>query len=117
MRVRAQDASGDYTFGQSSANFLVDSPAAVAQLVQTRLLLVAGEWFLDTSAGTPYSTEILGPHRQSLYDQAIRQVVLRTPNVSGIADYASILDPATRALSVRMTIDTSFGTTEVQVSL
>jgi hypothetical protein len=117
MRVRAQDSSGDYSFGHSASNFLIDSPTAVGQLVLTRLLLMQGEWFLNTSEGTPYATQILGPRSTSLYDQAVRQRVLATSGVTGIAAYASILDPASRKLSVQMTIDTSFGRTKVQAVL
>jgi hypothetical protein len=121
--VRAQDSAGDYTFGQSQSNFLIDSPAAVGQLVETRLLLLAGEWFLNTGEGTPYGSQILGPRTASLYDQAIRQRVLQTTGivngvntalVTSIVAYASVLDPATRKLSVQMTIDTTFGQTKVQ---
>jgi hypothetical protein len=117
LRVRAQDASGDFTFGQSASNFLVDSPAAVGQLVLTRLLLMQGEWFLDTTEGTPYATQILGPRTTSLYDQAVRSRILATTGVTGIAAYASILDPATRGLSVQATIDTTFGQTKIAAVL
>ncbi len=50
MRYRAWDANGDYTFGQGSKNFLVNSPQCVAQAVVSRLRLQLGEWFIDTSA-------------------------------------------------------------------
>ena len=56
MRNRAMDANGDYQFGRSGL-FLVDSPAGVAQAIKTKLLLAAGEWFLDADEGTPYSTQ------------------------------------------------------------
>lgn len=113
MRVRAQDASGDYTFGQGALNFLVDSPAAVGQKVKTRLLLMKGEWFLDVNEGTPYAEEILGEHKLALYDMAIQQRVLQTQGVVSILEYSSQLD-AQRALSVSMLIETRFGQTRVQ---
>jgi|SRR6516162_3153437 len=117
MRVRALDANGDYTFGQSAANFLVNSNGAVAQNVQTRLLLWEGEWYLDVSAGTPWLQQILGAHTRPLYDAAIQERVLSTPGVNSIEKYGSALDPATRALAVTMTISTAFGQTAVQISL
>ena len=59
MRVRAMSLTGDFTFGQGSANFLVNTPEAVAQLAQTRLGLWTGQSFVDLTAGMPWSTEVL----------------------------------------------------------
>ena len=112
MRYRALDANGDYSFGQGAANFLVNSPAAVAQLVQTRLLLFLGEFFLDTSDGTPYYTQILGTGTQQTYDLAVQDRILSTQGVIGIASYQSIRDPNLRTLSVVATIDTIYGQTQ-----
>ncbi len=117
MRVRAQDANGDYTFGQSAANFLVDSNAAVAQTVLTRLLLWEGEWFLDVTEGTPWLQQILGAHTKPLYDAAIQDRVLSTPGVNSIDQYNSQQDPASRALIVTMTISTQFGQVAVSINL
>lgn len=111
MRLRMQDANGDYVFGRSAANFFVNSAAGVAQLVRTRLLLWEGEWYINTTDGTPYSTEILGTGTQSLYDLAIQERVLSTPNVTSIESYESSRDPVTRKLTVEMTVMTTFSTT------
>lgn len=111
MRYRALDENGDYSFGQGSRNFLVDSPDAVAQLVITRLKLWTSEWFLDTSEGTPYKTQILGVGTAPTRDLAIQERILETQGVIGIADYASIVDPSTRAFTVGATIDTIYGQT------
>jgi len=64
LRVRALDpATGDYQiFRGVASEFLVDSPEAVRQKVQTRLLLFQGEWFADLGAGTPWLQQILGRH-------------------------------------------------------
>ncbi|VXB25454.1 conserved hypothetical protein [Burkholderia sp. 8Y] len=113
MRYRALDANGDYSWGQGSANFLVDSPEAVAQLVLTRLKLSTGEWFLDTTEGTPYATEILGAGTASTRDLAIQERILETDGVTGIADYASVVNPTTRAFTVAATIDTTYGQTTI----
>lgn len=113
MRVRALDANGDMTFGQGGANFLVNSPACVAQCVKTRLLLGQGEWFLDVTAGTPWSSQILGKHVATA-DQAIRGVVLATQGVSAILLYASSLDPTTRKFTVTYTLDTIYGPADPQ---
>lgn len=119
IRYRALSATGDYTFGHGSANFLVDSAAAVAQFVLTRLKLSQGEWFLDVTEGTPWATQVLGTGTRSLYDLAIQQRVLTTPGklVTSMTNYSSSRDPTTRKLTVDMTIDTPFGATQVQATL
>lgn len=113
MRYRALSEDGDYTFGQGRLNFLVDLPATVAQAVKTRLLLLFGEWFLDTTDGTPYSTQVLGTNTRATYDQAIRQRVLETEGVTEIVSYSSAVDGDSRKLTVTMTINTIFGQTQV----
>jgi len=117
MRVRAQDANGDYTFGHSIANFLINSNAAVAQTVQTRLLLWEGEWYLDLTAGTPWLQQVLGAHTRSVYDAAIQERTLATVGVNSIDKYSSSLDPRSRKLTVQMTISTQFGQVAVALTL
>ena len=117
MRYRQLDANGDFLFGQNSANFLVDTPATVAQAVQTRLGIIEGEWFLDITIGTPYNTEILGAGTVATYDAAIQEVILDTPGVSGIAIYSSSFNPITRAVSINCTIDTIYGQAELTTSV
>ena len=58
MKYRKLDANGDYLFG-GSGEFFVDSPDAVRQAIQTRLLLLTREWFLDAQEGTPYDPDIV----------------------------------------------------------
>lgn len=111
MRVRAQDATGDMLFGQGGGNFLVDSPEAVAQLVSTRLQLWEGEWFLDTTEGTPWTTQILGSNTQQLYDLALSARMLDTPGVIAMSTYNSHLNPTTRTLAVTASLVTQYGTT------
>lgn len=113
MRYRTLDANGDYTFGVGGSNFLVDSPDAVAQAIQTRLKLITGEWFLDQTAGTPYYTDILGAGTESTRDIAVQTVILETQGVTGIVDYASYLDPSTRQFTVAATVSTQYGQTTI----
>ena len=117
MRYRTLSPTGDYTWGENGSNFLVDSPAAVAQAIQTRLKLISGEWFLDQTAGTPYNTEILGAGTQSTRDLAIQTVILETQGVTEIADYASYLDPSTRQFTVAAVVNTQYGQTTITQAL
>lgn len=112
VRVRALSASGDFQFGQSQANFIVNSPAMVEQLVTTRLRLLQGEWFLDTTIGMPWIPDVLGVGTVNIYDKIIQAQVLSTPGMTpggSIAAYQSSLTTPTRMLTVSMTLITSFG--------
>jgi len=112
MRYRKQDDNGDFVFGKGSADFLVNTPEAVAQLVKTRLALLVGEWFLDTTDGMPWATQVLGAGTMATYNAAIRSRILDTQGVTAIAAYSSNLDPNTRTLSVTVTLDTIYGVTQ-----
>lgn len=114
MRYRALSSSGDFTFGQGTRNFLVNSPDAVAQAVVTRLKLLTGEWFLDTTEGTPYATEVLGTGTRETYDEAIRDRILGTEGVLEITDYSSAYGGETRGLTISATISTIYGETTIQ---
>jgi hypothetical protein len=109
MRYRTLTPTGDYSFGAGGAQFLVDSPDAVAQAVETRLQLATGDWFLDVTEGTPYATDILGAGTATRYDAALRARILDTPGVAALVDYASTLDRSTRQLRVAATISTIYG--------
>lgn len=115
MRYRKLDANGDYVLGQGTA-FLVNSSAAVAQAVQTRLALFLGEWFVDISDGTPWYSQILGKRNGRGYDSAIRQRILQTQGVTSIVSYSSSYNGNSRSLSVTATINTIYGQTTVSTS-
>ncbi|WP_175788105.1 hypothetical protein [Burkholderia cenocepacia] len=117
MRYRKLDAYGDYVFGGSANDFLVNSPDAVAQAVITRLRLLRGEWFLDTTVGMPWETDVIGKNTQGTADAAIRACILGTIGVTEITAYASSLDSATRKLTVTATITTLYGTTTIETIL
>lgn len=117
MKYRKLDANGDYTFGHGSADFLRNTPDAVAQAVQTRLNLFTGEWFLDITDGTPWNPSVLGKTSQPAYDGAIRNRILGTPGVQQIDSYTSTFDGNTRRLTVTATITTIYGQTTVTGTL
>jgi len=114
MRYRKLDANGDYLFGQANS-FYVDEPEGVAQAILTRLLLWAGEWFLDTTEGTDYYNEILGYGTQGSRDAEVRRRILETPGVSDIVLYSSSV--VNRKFNVSCTVSTQFGTATVTATL
>lgn len=113
MRYRKLDVNGDYTIGQGEANFWINEPGAVAQSIETRLRLWQGEWFLDTTDGTPWLQQVMGVRTGPTYDLAIRQRILETVGVSSIASYASTLSHDKRNLSVIGTVITVFSSDPV----
>lgn len=124
MRYRRLTSTGDMSFGHSGADFWHNQVDGVGQAVKTRLLLFTGEWFLDTSEGTPWGGfplndlvveqgRILGAHTQQTRDMAIKMRVLTTPGVLAILDYSSSVDPDTRTFSVNMVIRTVYGQLEL----
>jgi len=126
MKYRRLDGFGkatpnpsyDYVFGQGTSEFLENSPETVGQSVLTRLQLWEGEWFLDTTEGTPWLQEILSGEIKNttpLYDIAIKTRVLETVHVTSIEDYSSNLNVTTRKLTVSMKINTDYGQTTVSI--
>lgn len=113
MKYRKLDANGDYQFGNGNADFHKDTPETVAQACLTRLRLWAAEWFLDTSDGTPYQAGVLGKNSQATADTTMRERILGTTGVTGIAEFSSFLDPELRTYSVSATIDTIFGAAQI----
>lgn len=117
MRYRKLTSDGDYTFGNGQENFYRDNSEAVAQAVQTRLLLWLGEWFLDTEEGTPYLQAILGKHDEETRNNVIRNRIIETEGVLQLINYASVVDPDNRSVAVSCEISTIYGTSIIQVQL
>lgn len=115
MRYRKLSPTGDYTWGQSLLNFYIDEPAAVGQAVETSLLLWQGEWFLDTSIGTPWVTGVLGFHSQASADTTIQDITSQVQGVVNVSNYLSTLDRETRAYGCRFNLDTIYGPTVVEM--
>ena len=117
MRYRKLDAGGDMTFGGGQTAFYRDQPEAVAQAVETRLAMRFGEWFLDTSAGTPWDTKVLGKFTSATRDSTIRARILGTTGVAAIDSYSSTFDPDTRRFSATATISTPYGKIKISEPL
>lgn len=115
MRYRAQSATGDYQFGRTGI-FLVNTPAAVAQSIKTRLLLWTDEWFLDNTEGTPFNPLVLGHHTQATRDLVFQQRILDTPGVEEILNYYSTIDAA-RRFEVVATVRTTYGVVQLNVGV
>lgn len=113
MRYRREDDDGDYTFGQGDDTWLINSPETVAQAIKTRFLLWYGQWFLDTTEGTPWIQSVLGKQKPETYNLAIRQRILETRGVNSIQSFDTTLNTSSRRVVFTATIDTIYGTTTV----
>lgn len=99
------------TFGNGSANYLIDTSSAVAQIVGTTLKLWLGEWFLNLSAGVPWSTQVVGRNTLPVAQMVIRAAILGAAGVTSIGSLTFNLDANTRKLTVTATkVQTIFGT-------
>lgn len=128
MRYRKLDQNGDMQFGHGGGDFWHDRPEAVGQSVKTRLLLFSGEWFLDTTAGTPWGGfplndqvvrrgRVLAEHTQLSRDAAIRDRIISTAGVSTLVEYGSSFNSETRGFRINATIDTTYGGRAVQLTI
>lgn len=113
MRYRREDADGDYTFGSGDDAWLINSPEAVAQAVKTRFALWRGQWFLDTSEGTPWGQSVLGRQSPESYNLAIRQRILETRGVKSLLSFDTTVDTTTRRVRFVAEIDTIYGIAQV----
>jgi hypothetical protein len=112
MRYRQLDAQGDYTVGLP---FFVNSPQGVAQAISTRLRLWQGEWFLDSTAGTPWRQSILG--RSVNPDAFIKQAILGTQGVVSLVSYSSSLNASNRTLTVSGVVESLYSQAAFAVNL
>lgn len=115
MRYRKLSPDGDYTFGNGQLDFYRDVPEAVGQLVQTRLLLWLGEWFLDINEGVPYMQGVMGKRGITLANNTIIEQIRGTFGVTDVTNLQSAIDPETRIFTLSCDIDTIYGPTSVQI--
>lgn len=109
MRVRVLGPTGDFQFGASLLNFYINVPLAPGQVAKTSLQLIQGEWFLDTTAGTPYFQGVLGKFPQSSADTIVRNTIINAQGVLDIATFQSSVNTAKRSYAATATIDTVYG--------
>ncbi|WP_354691092.1 hypothetical protein [Phytobacter sp. RSE-02] len=111
MQYRREDTDGDYTFGRGDDTWLINSPEAVAHAIKTRFELWYGQWFLDTTEGTPWIQSVLGKQRPELYNLAIRQRILETKGVKSITEFNTAVNTSSRRVTFTATVETFYGMT------
>ena len=111
MIVRGLDSDNDWTFGSGKQNYLTDIDA-LKQNIVTRLKSWKGNCFFDITAGVDWNN-YLDIGTKSLLDMDIKRVILQSTGVLKIVDYSSTLDTDERNLTVSVTVQSIYGTTEI----
>ncbi len=76
-----------------------------------------GEWFLDSTVGVPYATDVLGSGTQSTRDRAIRSAILQVQGVDSIVSYSSGFIGETRVFTVTVAVLTIYSQTPITVTV
>jgi hypothetical protein len=117
MKYRRIDLNGDYVFGGGAQNFLTDLDA-IRQAVQTRLLLLYGEWWEDLTSGLPLFQSIINQFNvETVKNGAENLISKEILSVEGVQSVKNIeIDLKLRRFSYYAEIDTIYGETEIEVS-
>lgn len=87
-----------------------DGTDQTKQLICNRLRLYLGEWFLDTTQGTPWLQQVFVKNTdRALIDAALQDVILGTPGVVVLTQYQATAYPAERRYTVTFTVTTQTG--------
>lgn len=119
MRYRRLSPTGDYTWGQSQADFLTGAEA-VAQAYKTRLDLPYASWWRDLEDGTPWFQNILGQSGSASNVEAVNGIILArirtTPGHDSLLGYSGNFDSLTRSYSFQCRTQTIYSDTVVDFS-
>ena len=105
--------------GNGTGNFISDIDA-VRQIIQTRLLLLKGEWWEKLSDGTPVFQNMLGAagagKRVQIISALLQSRVRGSPYVTGVSNVQASFDPNTRAFQFSCKAFTQFGTITISTA-
>ena len=114
MTVRRLEGGGDIA---TSGTQFETGAFEIAQTVKTRLALFVGEYFRDTTQGTPWFQQILGKvANPELRDSAIKRIIIQTLGVIGISSFETEFERSGRLFTVTVSIITQFGQEQITIS-
>lgn len=87
----------------------ISGPDGVAQMCGVALKLFLGEWFLNRARGVDWFTLFQNKFVESVFREALRQVLAAVPSVDQVVSIVVTLDGQTRRGTVNATVHTSFG--------
>jgi hypothetical protein len=108
MIFRALDIDGDWTFGKGTSGYLTKIDALKANL-STRTKEWKGECFFALQDGIDWNN-YLDIGTKTLFDADLQRNWLKAFGVLRIDSYVSVLDPASRKLTVTASLFTIYGT-------
>ena len=97
----------DIVIANGDIQLCSDDKEATAQAVTIRLKTMAGEWFLDSTRGLPYLTEVFGHKRSERFMRHL--VVPEIESVSGIKSISNFKAQATHDRAMTMSFTASLG--------
>lgn len=106
----AVDPTTNDIFTAAGSLAVVHDAEAVGQHARQRLLTYFGEWFLDTTAGVPWITEIFAKqYDPALAEAIVKGVLLDTDGVVSIDTFSVRFDKTTRGVLIRdVTVTTEY---------
>jgi hypothetical protein len=110
--------NGDLSWSKGALETISTSLDATRQLLETRLRMARGEWFLDPEEGLPVYEKILGkPRSETGIRQAIRECILETPGIEDVLSMTVSIDRSARTVLVQFVAQATEGeivmTTEI----
>ena len=98
------DANGDWAVTDGAVQFATGKEE-IAQIIQTRLKTIAGEWFLNAELGLPWFSRILvkNPNAAEVEGLFVREIA-NSPGVTSIEEFQMSYIKETRKLLVEARI-------------
>ncbi len=89
---------------------LIEGNERIRQQLTIRLLTNRGEWYLNTEHGVPYLDSVWGKWvDRALIEDVFKAEIMKVDDVVEITQFDLDVDPASRKLSIRFSVKTSFG--------
>lgn len=108
--AQGTEAYGDLALSDSGDLIVNTSQDAVRQAVELRLRAASGDWFMDTSAGLPYSQFFKSGQYDPMMDSLIKNQILATPGVLGLLSWNVSVSRATKVVTIAFEAETDTGT-------
>src|SRR5215469_11960958 len=117
ISVRKLDANHDVIRGNGQLDFYTDL-YAVAQLIDTSLLLLQGEWWANLAVGLPLFQQIIGVsgvgNNPQIAALLIQQTIMTVPYVNTISNAQLTYNPVSRSFTYNCIVFTAFGSVQTQ---
>lgn len=113
--VRALDANGDFTFGNSKGNYMTGI-SALKQNIVTRLKEHTGNCFFDKDSGINYDYFLTTKNKENELLNSIKLRILQTEDVREVID-VSLANVGNRSVIIRCTINSIYGIFDININV